>query len=146
MLHLVHGINYPLDEIKNVSASSVTPTDNKPIDNKPTNTIPYEDFTLSYQKAYNEVYGAKYGRLAEDGLRGPATRASLSHIYLAKGQRNSLVKWCQDRLINHKHYTIPYGADGIFGSGTENVVKQFQRDNGLAVDGIIGKNTINLLF
>ena len=118
----------------------------KPTDNKPTNSIPYEDFTLSYQKAYNEVYGAKYGRLAEDGLRGPATRASLSHIYLAKGQRNSLVKWCQDRLINHKHYTIPYGADGVFGSGTENIVKQFQRDNGLAVDGIIGKNTINLLF
>ena len=118
MLHLVHGINYPLDEIKNVSASNQVPTDNKPIDNKPTNTIPFEDFTLSYQKAYNEVYGAKYGRLVEDGLRGPATRASLSHIYLSKGQRNSLVKWCQDRLINHKHYTIPYGADGVFGSGT----------------------------
>lgn len=146
MLHLAHGINYPLEEIRNVSASNQVPTDSKPTDNKPTNSIPYEDFTLSYQKAYNEVYGAKYGRLAEDGLRGPATRASLSHIYLTKGQRNSLVKWCQDRLINHKHYTIPYGADGVFGSGTENIVKQFQRDNRLAVDGIIGKNTINLLF
>jgi N-acetylmuramoyl-L-alanine amidase len=33
------------------------------------------------------------------------------------------------------------GADGIFGAGTENAVKAFQRHHGLTVDGIVGKIT-----
>lgn len=32
--------------------------------------------------------------------------------------------------------------DGIFGTATRNAVLQFQRDNGLAADGIAGKNTL----
>ena len=33
-----------------------------------------------------------------------------------------------------------------FGSGTENAVKQFQRNNGLSADGVCGKNTFTKLF
>ena len=58
--------------------------------------------------------------------------------------RNKLVKWCQERLRAHKGYSI--GIDGIYGTETERVVRQFQRDNGLINDGIIGKNTISILF
>ncbi|MDD3840271.1 MAG: spore cortex-lytic enzyme [Clostridia bacterium] len=32
-------------------------------------------------------------------------------------------------------------VDGIFGTGTSNAVKKFQRKNGLAVDGVVGKST-----
>jgi len=32
-------------------------------------------------------------------------------------------------------------TDGFFGEGTEKVVKQFQRDNGLVADGIVGSGT-----
>lgn len=32
-------------------------------------------------------------------------------------------------------------ADGIFGPGTEGIVKQFQQSKGLGVDGIVGPNT-----
>jgi murein L,D-transpeptidase YcbB/YkuD len=35
----------------------------------------------------------------------------------------------------------PGAADGIFGSGTERAVKEFQADKGLAADGIVGKDT-----
>lgn len=36
-------------------------------------------------------------------------------------------------------------ADGIFGTITEEAVKDFQRANGLEVDGIVGANTISKL-
>ena len=34
-------------------------------------------------------------------------------------------------------------ADGIFGQWTYDAVKAYQKDHGLAVDGIAGKNTQN---
>src|SRR5699024_5621408 len=37
-------------------------------------------------------------------------------------------------------------VDGIFGPATYNAVVAFQRAKGLAVDGIVGKNTINKLY
>ena len=33
------------------------------------------------------------------------------------------------------------GADGIFGKGTEFAVKEFQKLNGLVVDGLVGAGT-----
>lgn len=128
------GKNYPFEEIVN---SNVQPI----VDEPKTSSLNYEQFTLEYQKAYNNTYGYT---LAEDGLRGPATQASMNKVLLKKGSRSSLVKWCQGRLRNHKGYSI--GIDGIYGAETERVVKQFQQDNGLTADGIIGKNTISILF
>ena len=62
---------------------------------------------------------------------------------------NPLVGWCQNRLKYHKGYSI--GIDNIYGAETKSVVTQFQRDNlewnpNLEVDGIIGNDTISLLF
>jgi hypothetical protein len=40
-------------------------------------------------------------------------------------------------------------CDGIYGKSTKKMVKQFQKDNGLSVDGIVGKQTydaMNLFF
>lgn len=39
-----------------------------------------------------------------------------------------------------------YGADGHFGTKTYVAVCQFQRDNGLDVDGIVGNNTWNKIL
>lgn len=38
------------------------------------------------------------------------------------------------------------GADGKFGPTTEKAVRQFQRDNGLKVDGLAGSGTLTLLY
>lgn len=39
----------------------------------------------------------------------------------------------------------PGPIDGVYGSKTENAVRQFQRNNGLVPDGIIGPNTYKIL-
>jgi peptidoglycan hydrolase-like protein with peptidoglycan-binding domain len=40
----------------------------------------------------------------------------------------------------------PGAADGKFGRGTQNAVKQFQRSNGLVSDGLAGSKTLTLLY
>jgi hypothetical protein len=37
-------------------------------------------------------------------------------------------------------------CDGIYGKSTKEMVKQFQKDNGLSVDGIVGQQTYDALF
>jgi len=55
-----------------------------------------------------------------------------------KGDKGDDVKTCQERLTAHG---IPCSADGIFGSGTQTKVIQFQKQNGLEADGIVGPAT-----
>jgi len=42
-------------------------------------------------------------------------------------------------------YLLNIGADGIFGSGTNTAVRNFQSSRGLSVDGIVGPNTWDAL-
>ena len=59
---------------------------------------------------------------------------------LRQGMKGIDVKALQESLTRLGYDTN--GVDGIFGSGTNNAVKQFQRTNGLKVDGIVGPATI----
>ena len=64
---------------------------------------------------------------------------------IKKGSKGNLVRIAQERLLA-KGYRLPrYGADGNFGSETVEAVKELQRDAEIAVDGIIGKDTWNVL-
>ena len=58
---------------------------------------------------------------------------------LRQGATGGEVKEVQRRLKNWGYYTG--SVDGIFGSKTTAAVRYFQSKNGLAVDGIVGKNT-----
>ena len=58
-------------------------------------------------------------------------------MILKLGSRGNEVKVLQEKL-NLK-------ADGIFGPLTEEAVKDFQRSNGLEVDGIVGAGTLSKL-
>lgn len=58
---------------------------------------------------------------------------------LRYGSKGSKVREVQTKLKNWGYYKG--NIDGIFGSGTQNAVRQFQRKNGLTVDGIVGKKT-----
>ena len=54
---------------------------------------------------------------------------------LLKGLRGEPVRRLQEKL--------GIDADGIFGSGTEGALKDYQKDNGLKVDGIAGPDTFS---
>lgn len=60
---------------------------------------------------------------------------------LKKGMKGEYVTLLQTQLVNNGYSIGSYGIDGDFGSATQAAVKQFQRDNGLTVDGIVGSQT-----
>ncbi len=68
---------------------------------------------------------------------------SVQAAVLRQGSTGGEVKEVQRRLKQWGYYT---GAvDGIFGSGTRRAVLSFQKKNGLAADGIVGKATYKAL-
>ena len=64
---------------------------------------------------------------------------------ITMGSRGENVIRIQKRLIR-LGYNVPGGADGQYGSGCREIIKKFQGDNGLEIDGDVGENTWNTLF
>lgn len=60
---------------------------------------------------------------------------------LRKGSSGSYVTLAQTKLIQQGYSCGAYGADGKFGTATDNAVRAFQADHGLTPDGIIGVKT-----
>ncbi|MUG93577.1 peptidoglycan-binding protein [Scytonema sp. UIC 10036] len=58
---------------------------------------------------------------------------------LRKGSKTEGVRFLQQLLINHYNYDLVF--DAIFGSKTENAVKDFQTKHKLTQDGVVGVNT-----
>ncbi|MDR1917899.1 MAG: N-acetylmuramoyl-L-alanine amidase [Christensenellaceae bacterium] len=79
--------------------------------------------------------------LAVDGIWGTRTRSAVPTV--RNGSRGNTVWLVQAELVAHG-YDI--ATDGIFGAGTQNAVMDFQRQNGLTADGIVGQNTYEKLF
>lgn len=66
--------------------------------------------------------------------------------YLIKqGDSGEVVRKIQNRLLQLT-YTSLGSADGIFGGKTTIAVKNFQKNRGLAIDGIVGEKTWSVLF
>jgi peptidoglycan hydrolase-like protein with peptidoglycan-binding domain len=64
---------------------------------------------------------------------------------LRRGDAGPYVTLAQTELLQRGYDLGSWGADGKFGAATEKAVKQFQRDWGLAEDGIIGSKTWAML-
>lgn len=74
----------------------------------------------------------------------PIIRVLTRELYLADPyMKGHDVRQVQERL-NELKYACGE-ADGIFGKKTEIAVMNFQTDNGLTIDGIVGKNTATAL-
>lgn len=64
---------------------------------------------------------------------------------IRKGNKGEYVLLAQTMLLNRGYRLPKYGADGDFGNETLAAVKLFQQDWGLAVDGVIGPATWQML-
>lgn len=60
---------------------------------------------------------------------------------LKKGAKGNDVKSMQILLIGYGFSCGSYGADGSFGSATDKALRDYQKANGLVVDGCCGPNT-----
>lgn len=95
-----------------------------------------------------QAFQAQNG-LNVDGVVGQNTWRHLlvldpSSVTLRRGSTGAYVRYLQ-RKLTAKLY--PVGTiDNIFGAQTERAVREFQQENGLAVDGIVGRNTWNKLI
>lgn len=66
---------------------------------------------------------------------------TVSYKTIRKGNYGDLVKKCQTMLQKLGYDLGICGVDGDFGQATEKAVKQFQKDHGLVVDGVVGAKT-----
>lgn len=72
------------------------------------------------------------------------TNSSSNSLYFI-GSRGEAVKEIQEMLIKLGYSCGNGEADGIFGLDTKKAVQNFQKDNGLDVDGIVGQATLSKL-
>ena len=95
------------------------------------------------QTAINMDYRAD---LVVDGIWGPATDRALGSHYVCLKECQYMVT-ALEILLMLKGYN-PQGVEcpGSFGSGLESAVRQYQKDHGLTVDGIAGRNTFMSLI
>lgn len=93
-------------------------------------------------KALQTELNKQFNRgLAVDGIFGNLTKSAC--VIVEKGDEGNITYLIQAMLIC-KGYDLD--ADGIFGSITDSKVKEFQKNNNLEVDGLVGKNTFEKLF
>ena len=89
----------------------------------------------SLKKALNSAYKKK---LTINGKLDNVTKDILNKYIIKNYTENAYAKWIQQRL-KAKGYKIK--VDGKFGTDSTKVLKQFQKDKGLTVDGKCGYNT-----
>lgn len=97
--------------------------------------------------------GSAFAKVDQDDVQQSAQQSgngqihqqqTINHSLVRKGERGQDVKALQAELKDRGYYT--YHVDSIFGPITEEAVRDFQGDRGLAVDGIAGPNTKAALY
>ena len=86
-----------------------------------------------------------YSASAKAASSSPSGGSSTGYRLLYWGCKGDAVIRLQRALLN-AGYTQVRSADGIYGKWTYDGVRAFQRDHGLAVDGIAGRKTQNALY
>lgn len=78
--------------------------------------------------------------IAVDGIWGVGSKAALGNHYVRKGETQYMVTALQI-LLMLKGYACVLTNPGVFDANLEAVVKRYQSDYQLTVDGVVGYNT-----
>ncbi|KYG33881.1 N-acetylmuramoyl-L-alanine amidase [Alkalihalobacillus trypoxylicola] len=88
--------------------------------------------------------------LTQDGIVGSKTWAELNMQRESKFKYNRLLRLTRPNIrgedVRAVQRKLGIKADGIFGPITEKAVRDYQQNNNLIVDGIVGQNTWAYLF
>ena len=95
------------------------------------------DVTDSKWTYWGELKAVDYGY----PLSSPSTPPTVERPTLRRGDKGDAVILLQSELIRLGYSLPKYGIDGNFGKETEMAVKQFQQDNRLTADGVVGPKT-----
>lgn len=82
---------------------------------------------------------------AQNANASATLRTPLPETVLKKGAKGNAVKALQEALIQVGESLPAGGADGLFGDGTAEALKSFQRKNSLSTDGVYGAATQRVL-
>lgn len=112
---------------------------------------------LPKSKPKPKVPGKKYAFPYEQGgYIGPKDGPNRSHSGIGgRKSKGVLDRTWNKRFVNQleardwdpeSDYLVKYGNDGKYGDELESLIRAFQRDQGLAVDGLAGKSTWDAAF
>ena len=96
---------------------------------------------------WGELKGVDYSAgSSSDGVPAASGSANedspaLTKPTLKRGDKGQYVTLLQTKLIQRGYDLGKWGADGDFGNQTEKAVREFQHNNGLTEDGIVGAAT-----
>lgn len=90
-------------------------------------------------------YGQAQSPRQTFGGSSSSSSSNNSSNLLKCGDSGNGVKALQEKLIALGYSCGGAGADGDYGFGTANAVREFQRKNGLAIDGIAGQKTLEAI-
>lgn len=79
---------------------------------------------------------------AEKNLAPSLSKIRQHKAYIKRGMTGQTIKTIQ-KLLTKKGY--PVAQTGLYGKTTQGLVRKFQKDNGLGVDGLVGRNTLKAL-
>lgn len=97
------------------------------------------------EETWAEIYKIDITNAEQDNTVDPETSIGTNNRKLRKGSHGTDVKRLQQKLIE-KGYLATGEDDGIFGAMTYEAVLQYQIDNGLTPDGVVGTKTFNALY
>lgn len=113
------GSRFPFNEIANTKAISTAK----------------ENLVLEFQKAAI-LDGYKFEQYGADGIYGEETKKAMEQCVV---KRRYFYKYKNCTKLAQK--LLGVAQDGLCGAVTEQAIKEFQKKNGLVVDGCIGFNT-----
>lgn len=93
--------------------------------------------TLPGLQRRRKAEAALYNKKVESCTGATTTTVKETEDY----KMNTIKKGSKGKSVKVWQIIIGTTADGIFGSGTENMTKTWQKNHGLMADGIVGKNS-----